>query len=151
MPFRLLTYYNRTLIIKLSDFSQTFNLVLHTMAGSDAYPVWLNQVIIGALPVAASRHNSPSHPHFLHKLVCSHLPGGDACIVVSRFSQQWLIFFFLRLYVMAGCTSYTFRIKDFCPWTRWLIPYCALIHKIAFLLFFEFLHVPWNLKFCTIG
>ncbi|XP_020628724.1 probable aminopeptidase NPEPL1 [Orbicella faveolata] len=62
--------------------SETFNLVLHTMTGSDAYPVWLNQVIIGALPVAASRHNSPSHPHFLHKLVCSHLPGGDACIVV---------------------------------------------------------------------
>ena len=64
------------------------------MAGSDAYPVWLNQVIIGALPVAASRHNSPSHPHFLHKLVCSHLPGGDACIVVSRFCQQWSICFF---------------------------------------------------------
>lgn len=52
------------------------------MEGSDVYPVWLNQVIIGALPVAASRHNSPSRPHFIHKLVCSHLPGGDACIVV---------------------------------------------------------------------
>ena len=62
---------------------QTFNLVLHTMAGSDACPVWLNQVVVGALPVSASRHNSPAHPHFLNKLVCSHLPCGDACIVVS--------------------------------------------------------------------
>ncbi|KAJ7337186.1 putative aminopeptidase npepl1 [Desmophyllum pertusum] len=38
--------------------------------------------IIGALPTGASRHNSPAHPHFLKKLVCSHLPGGDSCIVV---------------------------------------------------------------------
>ena len=53
------------------------------MAGSDACPVWLNQVVIGALPVTASRHNSPAHPHFLNKLVSSHLPCGDACIVVS--------------------------------------------------------------------
>lgn len=53
------------------------------MAGSDACPVWLNQVVIGALPVSSSRHNSPAHPHFLNKLVCSHLPCGDACIVVS--------------------------------------------------------------------
>ncbi|XP_027058695.1 probable aminopeptidase NPEPL1 [Pocillopora damicornis] len=60
----------------------TFNLVLHTMAGSDACPVWLNQVVIGALPNTASRHNSSASPHFLNKLVCSHLPGGDACIVV---------------------------------------------------------------------
>ncbi|CAH3044800.1 unnamed protein product [Porites lobata] len=60
----------------------TFNLVLHTMAGSDACPVWLNRVVIGALPVTASRHNSPAHPYFLYKLVCSNLPCGDACIVV---------------------------------------------------------------------
>lgn len=84
----LIDYFKYKLIINLCDFSQTFNAVLHTMEGSDVYPVWLNQVIIGALPVAASRHNSPSRPHFIHKLVCSHLPGGDACIVVSRFCQQ---------------------------------------------------------------
>ena len=69
--------------IKLSWIFQTFNLVLHTMAGSDACPVWLNRVVIGALPVTASRHNSPAHPYFLYKLVCSNLPCGDACIVVS--------------------------------------------------------------------
>ena len=70
--------------IKLSWIFQTFNLVLHTMAGSDACPVWLNRVVIGALPVTASRHNSPAHPYFLYKLVCSNLPCGDACIVVRH-------------------------------------------------------------------
>ena len=58
------------------------------MSGLDACPVWLNQVIIGALPTGASRHNSPAHPHFLKKLVCSHLPGGDSCIVVSISDYQ---------------------------------------------------------------
>lgn len=53
------------------------------MSGSDACPVWLDQVVIAALPTSASRHNSPAHPHLLNKLVCSNLPGGDACIVVS--------------------------------------------------------------------
>lgn len=70
--------------IKLLWIFQTFNLVLHTMAGSDACPVWLNRVVIGALPVTASRHNSPAHPYFLYKLVCSNLPCGDACIVVRH-------------------------------------------------------------------
>lgn len=60
----------------------TFNLVLHSMGGSDACPVWLDQVVIAALPTSASRHNSPAHPHVLNKLVCSNLPGGDVCIVV---------------------------------------------------------------------
>ena len=71
------------MILKSSSSSQTFNLVLHSMGGSDACPVWLDQVVIAALPTSASRHNSPAHPHVLNKLVCSNLPGGDVCIVVS--------------------------------------------------------------------
>ena len=73
----------------LSESLQTFNLVLRSMSGSDACPVWLDQVVVAALPVSASRHNSPAHPHFLNKLVCSHLPGGDACIVVSVYLKSF--------------------------------------------------------------
>ena len=61
---------------------QTFNLVLHALSPSDSCPVWLNQVLICALPIAASRHNSPAQPHVLAKLVSANLPAGDAVIVV---------------------------------------------------------------------
>lgn len=68
------------------------------MAGSDACPVWLNQVVIGALPNTASRHNSSASPHFLNKLVCSHLPGGDACIVVCRWLYCRLILSLVQIF-----------------------------------------------------
>lgn len=69
------------------------------MAGSDVCPVWLNQVVIGALPVSASRHNSPAHPHFLNKLVCSNLPCGDACIVVCNAVFLYIYIFYFKIII----------------------------------------------------
>lgn len=61
-----------------------FNLVLKSLGDSDSCNVWLNQVVVCALPSNASRHNSTSHPNVLKLFIKSHLPAGNACIVVRN-------------------------------------------------------------------
>jgi len=46
--------------------------------------MWLTQATVAALPTKCSRHNSPSRPHSLTKVIRSCIVGGEEYIVVRQ-------------------------------------------------------------------
>ncbi|XP_063970806.1 probable aminopeptidase NPEPL1 [Lytechinus pictus] len=65
---------------------ESYRMALGCLSPSptDTVSLWFNNATLAALPVKASRHNTPSRSHILTKLVRSCLTGsGNECIVVA--------------------------------------------------------------------
>ncbi|KAI0220687.1 putative aminopeptidase NPEPL1 [Lamellibrachia satsuma] len=63
---------------------ETYNSAVSSLHPSpiDSCSMWLTQATVAALPTKCSRHNSPSRPHSLTKVIRSCIVGGEEYIVI---------------------------------------------------------------------